>query len=149
MEKLIRHFNGSSTDAASLNKRVTNGFSIPSGCFGVRLDELCTRDGGRVPLVMIQMCAFLRAVGGLHTKGVFRVNGNLRVIENLRKAADSSALAEDGDSFLAHLERYGNIHSVASLIKLFLRELPVGLVPPSHTKELLEVNFTYLYNFLF
>ncbi|VDL60247.1 unnamed protein product [Hymenolepis diminuta] len=138
MEKLIRHFNSSPSDVPSLTKRVINGLSNSSpGCFGVRLDELCARDNANVPLVVIQMCAFLRAVGGLHTKGVFRINGNSRIVENLRKAADSSISNED-DSFLSHMERYGNIHSVASLIKLFLRELPVGLVPPAHTKELLE-----------
>nr|CDS34832.2 protein fam13a [Hymenolepis microstoma] len=129
----------SSSDGPSLTKRLTNGLSnSPTGCFGVRLDELCARDNTNVPLVMIQMCAFLRAVCGLHTKGVFRVNGNSRIIESLRKAADLSTSNEDGNSFLSHLERYGNIHSVASLIKLFLRELPVGLVPPAHTKDLLE-----------
>lgn len=146
MEKLIRHFNSSPSDVPSLTKRVINGLSnSSSGCFGVRLDELCARDNANVPLVMIQMCAFLRAVGGLHTKGVFRVNGNSRIIENLRKVADSS-ISNGDDSFLSHLERYGNIHSVASLIKLFLRELPVGLVPPAHTKELLEVNLTLIQN---
>ncbi|KAL5112629.1 Protein FAM13A [Taenia crassiceps] len=87
---------------------------------------------------MIQLCAFLRALGGLFAEGVFRINGNSRVIENLRNAANLSMSLEDGDLFLAHLERYGDVHSVASLIKLFLRELPIGLVPPSHTKELLE-----------
>ncbi|KAH9287295.1 Protein FAM13A [Echinococcus granulosus] len=138
MEKIIRHFNTSPSNVNSMAKRRTNEFfTAMSGCFGVRLDELCARDGQGVPLIMIQLCAFLRAVGGLYTEGVFRVNGNSRVIENLRNAADSFMSTGDGDLFLAHLERHGDIHSVASLIKLFLRELPIGLVPPSHTKELL------------
>ncbi|VDK24268.1 unnamed protein product [Taenia asiatica] len=139
MEKFIRHFNTNPPNIGSVVKGRANGFSsTASRCFGVRLDELCARDGQSVPLIMIQLCAFLRALGGLYAEGVFRINGNSRVIENLRNAADSSMSTEDGDLFLAHLERYGDIHSVASLIKLFLRELPIGLVPPSHTKELLE-----------
>ncbi|VDM34369.1 unnamed protein product [Hydatigera taeniaeformis] len=139
MEKFLRQFNTSPPNIAPVVKRKANGFSsVVPGCFGVRLDELCARDGQNVPLIIIQLCAFLRALGGLCAEGVFRINGNSRVIENLRIAADSSASTGDGDIFLAHLERYGDIHSVASLIKLFLRELPVGLVPEPHTKALLE-----------
>ncbi|VDD74685.1 unnamed protein product [Mesocestoides corti] len=149
MEKLIRHFNTSPSNVGSLTKKRTNGVSSSTvRCFGVRLDELCARDKQNVPLVITQMCAFLRAVGGFQTEGLFRVNGNSRVIESLRNAADAAMSGNvsnsvdiciaKSDLFLAHLERCGDIHSVASLIKLFLRELPIGLVPPSHTKELLD-----------
>ena len=139
MEKLVPHFNSIPSNAVSVVKKKTNEFS--SGSFGVHLDELCTRDGQGVPIVVTQMCSFLCSSGGLLVEGVFRVNGNSRVVENLRNAADSSTSEEGTNLFLTHLQRYGDIHSVASLLKLFLRELPIGLVPPSHTRALLEVTW--------
>lgn len=160
MEKLIRRFNTSPSNVGAAEKKRTNGIAanystninssddkVGPAYFGIRLDEICAREKLDVPLIVTQLCAFLRAVGGLHTEGIFRVNGNSRVIENLRTAADTTlsdweGIGGDGtgsDAFLVHLERYGDIHSVASLLKLFLRELPGGLVPPSYTKEILEV----------
>ncbi len=157
MEKLIRRFNTSPSNVGTTDKKRANGISPNNNnassktpaYFGIRLDEICAREKQNVPLIVTQLCAFLRAVGGLHTEGIFRVNGNSRVIESLRNAADAALSNWEGisgdassgaDAFLAHLERYGDIHSVASLLKLFLRELPGGVVPPSYTKELLDVS---------
>uniref|UniRef100_A0A4W3ICW8 Family with sequence similarity 13 member A n=1 Tax=Callorhinchus milii TaxID=7868 RepID=A0A4W3ICW8_CALMI len=57
----------------------------------------------------------------LQQEGIFRVNGNVKAVERLRLKYDKGEkldLAEEGD-----------ICSVASLLKLFLRELPDAVIP--------------------
>lgn len=140
MDKLNQNFDIISSNVKTVDKGKVNDSSpnIP-GNFGVQLDVLCARDGQSVPLVVTQMCYYLCSSGGLLTEGIFKVSGSSRVMKNLRNAADCLISAEQEKLFFAHLQRYGDIHSVACLLKLFLQELPTGLVPPSHTKELLEV----------
>lgn len=53
-------------------------------------------------------------------EGLFRVNGNVKVVEQLRLKYESGeplTLLEDGD-----------VYSAASLLKLFLREMPDGVI---------------------
>ena len=64
---------------------------------------------------------------GLDQEGIFRVSGSSRIIDKLKLDFDlhgDANLLEDGD-----------IAAVAGLLKLFLRELPVSLVPENRTKQ--------------
>lgn len=60
------------------------------------------------------------AVPGLTQEGLFRVNGNVRVVEQLRWKFESGVPVELG--------RDGDVCAAASLLKLFLRELPEGVI---------------------
>lgn len=60
-------------------------------------------------------------VAGLAQEGLFRVNGNVKVVERLRLQFESGAPVELGTE--------GDVCSAASLLKLFLRELPDGVIP--------------------
>lgn len=66
-------------------------------------------------------------VAGIEEEGIFRVNGNVRVVEKLRDCFE-----KHGD---ADLESAEDIYAVAGLLKLFLRELPEAVIPESMTSQ--------------
>ncbi|KAM4706650.1 protein FAM13A-like [Discoglossus pictus] len=100
--------------------------------FGVRLMDL-HREGlliNGIPTVVWHVVEYLRSEG-LTQEGLFRVNGNVKVVEQLRLKYESGEwvkLAEDGD-----------IHSAASLLKLFLREMPGGVISASMLPRFIQV----------
>ncbi|XP_041072194.1 protein FAM13A isoform X2 [Carcharodon carcharias] len=89
--------------------------------FGVSLYDLQqqgqTIDG--VPIVIQHMVEYLQEYG-LEQEGLFRVNGSVRVVERLKQVYDAGAKP--------NLVREADVCSVASLLKLFLRELPDSLI---------------------
>ncbi|KAI7810651.1 putative protein FAM13A [Triplophysa rosa] len=100
--------------------------------FGVSLLELkdlgLVKDG--VPVVVRSMVEYLEK-HGLHQEGLFRVNGSVRTVENLRQRFDAGEevdLFQEADTF-----------AVASLLKLFLRDLPEGLIHPSIHNPLIQL----------
>ncbi|XP_029949146.1 protein FAM13A isoform X2 [Salarias fasciatus] len=99
--------------------------------FGVSLCELqeqgLLEDG--VPLVVRRMVEHLRK-HALHQEGLFRVNGNVRAVEALKQrleAGEDLDLLSESDSC-----------TVASLLKLYLRDLPGGLVTSAVQQALIE-----------
>ncbi|XP_056619255.1 protein FAM13A isoform X3 [Triplophysa dalaica] len=100
--------------------------------FGVSLLDLkdlgLVKDG--VPVVVRSMVEYLEK-HGLHQEGLFRVNGSVRTVENLRQRFDAGEevdLFQEADTF-----------AVASLLKLFLRDLPEGLIHPSIHNPLIQL----------
>ncbi|XP_057165486.1 protein FAM13A isoform X4 [Ursus arctos] len=89
--------------------------------FGVSLQDLqqqgLTENG--VPAVVGTIVEYL-VKHGLTQEGLFRVNGNVKVVEQLRWKFESGAPVELGKD--------GDVCSAASLLKLFLRELPESVV---------------------
>ncbi|XP_053357495.1 protein FAM13A isoform X2 [Clarias gariepinus] len=99
----------------------TSGGKHGQRVFGVALTELSrlglVKDG--VPSVMRSMVEFLRQ-HGLQQEGLFRVSASVRAVESLKQRLDR------GDEVA--LEHEVEVCAVASLLKLYLRELPEGLV---------------------
>ncbi|XP_029925992.1 protein FAM13A-like [Myripristis murdjan] len=97
--------------------------------FGVSLERL--REDGQlvcgVPLVLRHMVEFLDR-NGVHQRGLFRLSGSVVRTRQLRLRWDR------GES--VDLEQDGDVSTVASLLKLFLRELPTPLVPELQRKKL-------------
>ncbi|XP_068398547.1 protein FAM13A isoform X2 [Eschrichtius robustus] len=89
--------------------------------FGVSLQDLhqqgLTENG--VPAIVGSIVEYL-TMHGLAQEGLFRVNGNVRVVEQLRWKFESGVPVELG--------RDGDVCAAASLLKLFLRELPEGVI---------------------
>lgn len=59
-------------------------------------------------------------ITGMTQEGLFRVNGSMKMVEQLRlqyERGEEVELVKDGD-----------VYSAASLLKLFLRELPDGII---------------------
>ncbi|XP_049645737.1 protein FAM13A [Suncus etruscus] len=87
--------------------------------FGVPLQDLhqqgLTENG--IPALVGTLVDYLTKYG-LTQEGLFRVNGNMRVVEELRLKFESGSSVELGN---------GDVCAVASLLKLFLRQLPESL----------------------
>ncbi|XP_051902891.1 rho GTPase-activating protein 24-like [Hippocampus zosterae] len=114
----------------SLNK---SGVWIPfTGVFGQRLEETVLyerRYGVRsVPLVVEQCVAFIRE-RGLQEVGLFRQPGRASLVRELREAFDAGERPSFGSNT--------DVHTVASLLKLYLRQLPEPLIPFSHYQDFL------------
>uniref|UniRef100_A0A3Q2Y3K5 Rho-GAP domain-containing protein n=1 Tax=Hippocampus comes TaxID=109280 RepID=A0A3Q2Y3K5_HIPCM len=102
------------------------------GVFGQRLEETVLyerRYGVRsVPLVVEQCVAFIRE-RGLQEVGLFRQPGRASLVRELQEAFD----AGERPSFDSNTD----VHTVASLLKLYLRQLPEPLIPFSHYQDFL------------
>ncbi|XP_040823271.1 protein FAM13A [Ochotona curzoniae] len=100
--------------------------------FGVSLQELrrqgLTEHG--VPAVVWSLVEYLRR-HGLTQEGLFRVNGNMKVVEGLRLKFESGTPVELG--------RDGDVCAAASLLKLFLRELPDCIITSTLQPRLLQL----------
>ncbi|KAM9782357.1 rho GTPase-activating protein 24-like [Syngnathus typhle] len=114
-------------------KSLNRGVWIPfTGVFGQRLEEtvLYERRYGvcSVPLVVEQCVAFIRE-RGLQEVGLFRQPGRASSVRELQEAFD----AGERPSFDSNTD----VHTVASLLKLYLRQLPEPLVPFGHYRDFL------------
>ncbi|KAK3524036.1 hypothetical protein QTP70_017549 [Hemibagrus guttatus] len=105
---------------------------VLQGVFGQRLEEtvLYERRYGdhMAPLVVEQCVDFIREQG-LMEVGLFRQPGQATLVKELQEAFD----AGEKPSF----DSSTDVHTVASLLKLYLRELPEPLVPFSRYQEFL------------
>jgi hypothetical protein len=70
-------------------------------------------------------------VSGLTQEGLFRVNGNARLVQQLRLQLESGARVE--------LAEVGDVSAAASLLKLFLRELPERVIPAAVQPRLIQL----------
>ncbi|XP_069041888.1 rho GTPase-activating protein 27 isoform X2 [Lepisosteus oculatus] len=93
--------------------------------FGCRLDALCERENVTIP-TFVEKCIQAVEKRGLEIDGIYRVSGNLAVIQKLRIKVDQeeSLNLEDG--------QWEDIHVITGALKLFFRELPEPLFPFSH-----------------
>ncbi|XP_006902743.1 PREDICTED: protein FAM13A-like [Elephantulus edwardii] len=100
--------------------------------FGISLEDLhqqgLTENG--VPAVVWHIVEYLTQ-HGLAQEGLFRVNGNVKVVQQLRLKYESGTHVELGKD--------GDVCSVASLLKLFLRELPERLIPSELHPQFLQL----------
>lgn len=108
----------------------TSTINRPS-VFGRSLRELQEQGlvKDRVPLVVRRMVEHI-CTHGLHQEGLFRVNGNVRAVETLRQRLECG---EDVD-----LSSESDVSTVASLIKLYLRELPQAVIDSTVQQALIQ-----------
>nr|XP_019965506.1 PREDICTED: rho GTPase-activating protein 22-like [Paralichthys olivaceus] len=115
-------------------KSLNKGVWIPfTGVFGQRLEETVLyerRYGLRlVPLVVEQCVNFIRE-RGLHEVGLFRQPGQASLVKELQEAFDAGERPSFDSSST-------DVHTVASLLKLYLRQLPEPLIPYSCYQDFL------------
>ncbi|KFP07280.1 Protein FAM13A, partial [Calypte anna] len=105
-------------------------FSKERNTFGVPLETLTqnTNQCG-VPFLVSQMVEYLE-VCGLEHVGIFRTSGSVNKIKELKQKYNQG---EKVDLF-----NDGDVDSVASLLKLFLKELPVAVFPDNICSGLLK-----------
>ncbi|NWY62799.1 FA13B protein, partial [Chionis minor] len=82
-----------------------------------------------VPFLVTQMVEYLE-VFGLEHVGIFRISGSVNKIKELKQKYNQG---EKVDLF-----NDGDVDSVASLLKLFLKELPVAVFPDNICSGLLK-----------
>nr|XP_040032458.1 rho GTPase-activating protein 27 isoform X3 [Gasterosteus aculeatus aculeatus] len=97
---------------------------IRDNVFGCHLATLCAQEKTTVPS-FVEKCINAVEKRGLDIDGLYRVSGNLAVIQKLRFKADHEELnLEDG--------QWEDVHVITGALKLFFRELPEPLFPYSH-----------------
>ncbi|KAL0966495.1 hypothetical protein UPYG_G00295950 [Umbra pygmaea] len=93
---------------------------IKDQVFGCSLSDLCQRENSTVPS-FVMMCIDHVENNALNVDGLYRVSGNLAVIQKLRFAVnhDEKVDLEDG--------KWEDIHVITGAMKMFFRELPEPL----------------------
>lgn len=103
---------------------------IRDNVFGCPLATLCAQEKSTVPS-FVEKCIKAVEKRGLDIDGLYRVSGNLAVIQKLRFKADHEELdLEDG--------QWEDVHVITGALKLFLRELPEPLFPFSHFNKFIS-----------
>ncbi|XP_035669554.1 rho GTPase-activating protein 24-like isoform X2 [Branchiostoma floridae] len=104
------------------------------GIFGQSLEETMRyerRYGNRtVPVIIEQTAAYIRK-HGMAQEGLFRLPGSLTVVKELQDVYDRGERPD-------FEELQADVDSVASLLKLFLRELPEPVVPFAQYESFLQ-----------
>uniref|UniRef100_A0A671YHA4 Rho GTPase activating protein 12 n=1 Tax=Sparus aurata TaxID=8175 RepID=A0A671YHA4_SPAAU len=93
---------------------------IKDQVFGCSLTSLCQRENTSVPN-FVKMCIDHVENTGLDVDGLYRVSGNLAVIQKLRFAVNHDEKVELDDS------KWEDIHVTTGALKMFFRELPEPL----------------------
>ncbi|KAF7705042.1 rho GTPase-activating protein 27 isoform X2 [Silurus meridionalis] len=102
---------------------------IRENVFGCHLQNLCAQEKSTVPS-FVTKCIRTVENRGLGVDGIYRVSGNLAVIQKLRFKADHENLdLEDGP---------WDIHVITGALKLFFRELQEPLFPYSHFSSFVQ-----------
>nr|XP_019960399.1 PREDICTED: rho GTPase-activating protein 27-like isoform X1 [Paralichthys olivaceus] len=103
---------------------------IRDNVFGCHLGTLCAQERTTVPS-FVERCIKAVEKRGLDIDGLYRVSGNLAVIQKLRFKADHEELdLEDG--------QWEDVHVITGALKLFFRELPEPLFPFSHFENFIK-----------
>lgn len=85
-----------------------------------------------LPAVVYRSIEYLRAKNASSEEGIFRLSGSNIVIKALRERFNT------GDDVKLLEDQYYDIHAVASLLKLYLRELPASILTREHHLEFLR-----------
>uniref|UniRef100_A0A665TJS6 Rho GTPase activating protein 9 n=1 Tax=Echeneis naucrates TaxID=173247 RepID=A0A665TJS6_ECHNA len=104
---------------------------IKDQVFGCSLEMLCERERSTVPR-FVRLCTEAVERRGLDTDGIYRVSGNLAVIQKLRFLVNHEEKLNLDES------EWEDIHVITGALKLFFRELPEPLVPYGFFTDIME-----------
>ncbi|EPY86012.1 rho GTPase-activating protein 12 isoform 6 [Camelus ferus] len=116
---------------------------IKDQVFGANLANLCQRENGTVPKFVKLCIEHVEEYGpskhfkhkiiicrlGLDVDGIYRVSGNLAVIQKLRFAVNHDEKLDLRDS------KWEDIHVITGALKMFFRELPEPLFTFNHFND--------------
>ena len=136
VEALTNHSNDSNVDLSRVHQeRAANVRPV----FGIPLAEAveyCMAPGTDVclPAVVYRCLEYLEAKDAFSEEGIFRLSGSNVVIKALRERFNN-----EGDlDFLADGQYY-DVHAIASLLKMYLRELPTTVLTRELHLDFLQV----------
>uniref|UniRef100_A0A803VE39 Rho GTPase activating protein 12 n=1 Tax=Ficedula albicollis TaxID=59894 RepID=A0A803VE39_FICAL len=101
---------------------------IKDQVFGSNLTSLCQRENSTVPK-FVKLCIEHVEEHGLDIDGLYRVSGNLAVIQKLRFAVNHDEKLDLSDS------KWEDIHVITGALKMFFRELPEPLFTYNHFND--------------
>ncbi|XP_069314756.1 rho GTPase-activating protein 12 isoform X3 [Eulemur rufifrons] len=101
---------------------------IKDQVFGSNLASLCQRENSTVPK-FVKLCIEHVEEHGLDVDGIYRVSGNLAVIQKLRFAVNHDEKLDLNDS------KWEDIHVITGALKMFFRELPEPLFTFNHFND--------------
>jgi hypothetical protein len=101
--------------------------------FGVDLETLIQRQKTEVPKVVLQTIEYLHNKKAHLEEGLFRIPGNNIKITQLKKQFDT------GNNVDLNKHNDLDVHTVACLLKMYLRELPVPVIIPRYYSTYLKV----------
>ncbi|XP_051522466.1 rho GTPase-activating protein 12b isoform X3 [Myxocyprinus asiaticus] len=104
---------------------------IKDQVFGCSLTALCQREGTSVPN-FIKMCIEHVESTGLNVDGLYRVSGNLAVIQKLRFAVNHDEKVNLEEN------KWEDIHVTTGALKMFFRELPEPLFTYTSFNDFVE-----------
>ncbi|XP_034998563.1 rho GTPase-activating protein 12b isoform X6 [Hippoglossus stenolepis] len=104
---------------------------IKDQVFGCSLTSLCQRENTSVPN-FVKMCIDHVENTGLNVDGLYRVSGNLAVIQKLRFAVNHDETVDLDDS------KWEDIHVTTGALKMFFRELPEPLFTYGSFEDFVE-----------
>ncbi|XP_038054496.1 SLIT-ROBO Rho GTPase-activating protein 1-like isoform X2 [Patiria miniata] len=104
--------------------------------FGGNLQEYLEITGRDIPTV-VQSCVECVSLYGLHHMGIFRMPGAHQEIAEMREAF------EKGEDPFESLDEKADINLVASVLKLYFRELPEPLFPTTFFPQFMECAKNY------
>jgi len=99
--------------------------------FGKSIDEASLRSNKGLPVVLSTCFRALQSESSLKTVGLFRVNGTKKLVDLYKLKFDT---ADDPVEFPANVDP----HIPATLVKIYLDELPDPLVPVGYHSSLLN-----------
>ncbi|KFP87420.1 Rho GTPase-activating protein 24, partial [Acanthisitta chloris] len=103
------------------------------GIFGQKLEDTVRyekRYGQRLAPMLVEQCVDFIRQRGLKEEGLFRLPGQANLVKELQDAFDCG----EKPSFDSNTD----VHTVASLLKLYLRELPEPVVPYAKYEDFLS-----------
>ncbi|NWW97531.1 RHG25 protein, partial [Caloenas nicobarica] len=133
MEEWVKSIRRALGSASGAKLSGSSNLSVLSpAVFGQRLAETVAYEqkfGQQQVPILVQECAEFIREHGVSEEGIFRLPGQDNLVKQLRDAFD----AGERPSF----DRDTDVHTVASLFKLYLRELPEPVVPWTQYEDFL------------
>ncbi|KAI5810227.1 hypothetical protein DFH27DRAFT_180762 [Peziza echinospora] len=140
-KRSIWGFRGRSSSDLTGESKADHHNRVPMGrmVFGVSLEEAIavSRPFGvttPLPAVVYRCLEYLDAKNAINEEGIFRLSGSNVVIKGLRDKFNS-----ESDVNLLATDEYYDVHAVAGLLKLYLRELPTNILTTERREDFLRV----------
>ncbi|QPG77179.1 hypothetical protein FOA43_004585 [Brettanomyces nanus] len=115
--------------------------------FGSTLEqayETCPKykiSGCPVPSIVYRCITYLDEKNAVFNEGIFRLNGMMSEVNKLQRIFN-----DQGDCDFVRLESPPDVHSIATLLKRFLRTLHITIIPESEAKMLLQLTMSTGYD---
>ncbi|RPA98004.1 hypothetical protein L873DRAFT_1688967 [Choiromyces venosus 120613-1] len=129
----------SSSDLTNQPQQVYERIPVSRSVFGASLEEAVhlSKPMGvdvHLPAVVYRCIQYLDAKNAASEEGIFRLSGSNVVIKGLRERFNT-----ESDYNLLDNDEYYDVHAVAGLLKLYLRELPTNVLTTERREDFVKV----------